>query len=148
MRNHRAAAYDAETAYVGIEIKPQGIKAQYTPDYLLKAATKAWDDAVQLGENESYSRYKKDEDNYQFKNKLLNHCWRLWHSCVITWDGKVVPCCFDKDGTYQLGNLGEKSFNDIWQSDNYKQFRAQILKGRQYIEICKNCSEGTSVWQN
>jgi len=101
-----------------------------------------------IPENEAYSRYKKEEDNYQFKNKLLNHCWRLWHSCVITWDGKVVPCCFDKDGTYQLGNLSEKTFNEIWQSDNYKQFRAQILKGRQYIEICKNCSEGTSVWQN
>jgi ribonucleoside-diphosphate reductase alpha chain len=54
MRNHRAAAYDAEDAYLGIEIKPQGIKAQYTPDYLLKAATKAWDDAVQLGEKYGY----------------------------------------------------------------------------------------------
>ena len=54
MRNHRAAAYDAEDAYVGIEIKPQGIKAQHTPDYLLKAATKAWDDAVQLGEKYGY----------------------------------------------------------------------------------------------
>ena len=54
MRNHRAAAYDAETAYVGLEIKPQGIKAQHTPDYLLKAATKAWDDAVQLGEKYGY----------------------------------------------------------------------------------------------
>ena len=53
MRNHRAAAYDAD-AYVGLEIKPQGIKAQYTPDYLLKAATKAWDDAVQLGEKYGY----------------------------------------------------------------------------------------------
>jgi ribonucleoside-diphosphate reductase alpha chain len=54
MRNHRAAAYDAEGAYVGLEIKPQGIKAQYTPDYLLKAATKAWDDAVKLGEKYGY----------------------------------------------------------------------------------------------
>ena len=54
MRNHRAAAYDAEDAYVGIEIKPQGIKAQYCPDILLKAATKAWDEAVQLGEKNGY----------------------------------------------------------------------------------------------
>ena len=54
MRNHRAAAYDAEDAYTGIEIKPQGIKAQYCPDYILKAATKAWDDAVQLGEKNGY----------------------------------------------------------------------------------------------
>lgn len=54
MRNHRAAAYDAEEAYVGLSIKPQGIKAQYCPDYLLKSATKAWDDAVKLGEKYGY----------------------------------------------------------------------------------------------
>ncbi len=54
MRNHRAAAYDAQDAYEGIEIKPQGINAKYCPDYLLKAATKAWDDAVQMGEKYGY----------------------------------------------------------------------------------------------
>ncbi|SDW36077.1 ribonucleoside-diphosphate reductase class II [Hydrobacter penzbergensis] len=54
MRNHRAAAYDAEDAYVGLEIKPQGIKATHCPDYLLKAATRAWDEAVQLGEQHGY----------------------------------------------------------------------------------------------
>lgn len=54
MHNHRAAAYDATDAYEGIEIKPNGINAKYCPDYLLKAATKAWDDAVQLGEKYGY----------------------------------------------------------------------------------------------
>ena len=54
MRNHRAAAYDAADAYEGIEIKPLGINAKYCPDYLLTAATKAWDDAVQMGEKYGY----------------------------------------------------------------------------------------------
>lgn len=54
MRNHRAAAYDAADAYEGLETKPMGINAKYCPDYLLKAATKAWDDAVQLGEKHGY----------------------------------------------------------------------------------------------
>ncbi|MDB5201622.1 MAG: ribonucleoside-diphosphate reductase, adenosylcobalamin-dependent [Ferruginibacter sp.] len=54
MRNHRAAAYDAMDAYEGIEIKPKGINAKYCPDYLLKAATRAWDNAVQLGEKFGY----------------------------------------------------------------------------------------------
>lgn len=54
MRNHRAAAYDAEDAYVGLSVKPVGIKAKYCPDYLLTAATKAWDEAVQLGEKHGY----------------------------------------------------------------------------------------------
>ena len=54
MRNHRAAAYDAADAFEGIEIKPVGINAKYCPDYLLKAATQAWDDAVQLGEQHGF----------------------------------------------------------------------------------------------
>jgi ribonucleoside-diphosphate reductase alpha chain len=54
MRNHRAAAYDAADAYEGIEIKPNGINAKYCPDYMLTAATKAWDDAVQMGEQYGY----------------------------------------------------------------------------------------------
>ena len=54
MRNHRAAAYDAADAYEGIEIKPMGINAKYCPDYMLTAATKAWDEAVQLGEQYGY----------------------------------------------------------------------------------------------
>src|SRR5215467_604133 len=53
MRNHRLAAYDADE-YEGLYIKPQGIKARYCPDYLLKAACRAWDDAVELGEKFGY----------------------------------------------------------------------------------------------
>jgi radical SAM protein with 4Fe4S-binding SPASM domain len=98
--------------------------------------------------NENYSRYKKDENGYRFKNKLLNHCWKLWSSCVFTWNGQVVPCCFDKDAHYQLGSINSKSFKGIWQGDAYQRFRSQLIKGRKHIDICKNCSEGTSVWKN
>jgi ribonucleoside-diphosphate reductase alpha chain len=54
MRNHRAAAYDAEDAYTGLSIKPLGIKARYCPDYLLSSACKSWDDAVAIGEKYGY----------------------------------------------------------------------------------------------
>ena len=54
MRNHRAAAYDAMDAYVGLEIKPNGINAKYCPNYLLTAATRAWDNAVKTGEKYGY----------------------------------------------------------------------------------------------
>jgi hypothetical protein len=65
-----------------------------------------------IPENEQYSRYKKNSDGtYSIKNSLENNCWKLWHSCVITWDGKVVPCCFDKDAQYQLGDLQTHSFS-------------------------------------
>ena len=95
-----------------------------------------------------YSRYKKDHTGiYQPKNKLANHCWKLWHANVITWDGLVVPCCFDKDATHQLGNLATQTFRETWQSPAYKKFRSSLMQGRKNIEICANCSEGTKVWQ-
>ena len=99
--------------------------------------------------NQKYSRYKKDkEGNYKAKNKLSNHCWKLQHANVITWDGLVVPCCFDKDASHRLGNLKTQSFKEIWHNDNYKQFRRELMTSRKNIDICANCSEGVSVWQN
>ena len=100
-----------------------------------------------IPENEKYARYKKQKDGtYKIKNQLLNHCWKLWHSCVITWDGRVVPCCFDKDAMYNMGSLKEQSFADLWQNSNYQEFRASVLRSRNEIEMCKNCTEGTKVW--
>ena len=100
-----------------------------------------------IPEIDKYSRYKKNSDNtYSIKNNLLNHCWKMWHSCVITWDGRVVPCCFDKDAHYVMGELKQESFKQIWNSDAYLAFRASLLRSRSEIEMCKNCTEGTKVW--
>jgi len=100
-----------------------------------------------IPEQDKYSRYKRNPDGtYSIKNNLDNHCWKMWHSCVITWDGKVVPCCFDKDAHFVLGNLQQQSFKEIWFGDQYTEFRSSLLKSRNEIEICKNCTEGTKVW--
>lgn len=94
-----------------------------------------------------YSRYKKTSTGkYKVKHKLTNHCWKLWHACVITWDGLVVPCCFDKDATHKLGDLKKVTFKELWQGNAYQNFRSLLLKGRDKIDICKNCTEGCKVW--
>ncbi|MGB0929249.1 MAG: SPASM domain-containing protein [Chitinophagales bacterium] len=96
---------------------------------------------------DKYARYSKQADGtYTIKNKMMNHCWKLWHSCVITWDGKIVPCCFDKDASHQLGDLKFESFKEVWQGEPYNRFRRALLKSRKEIDICANCSEGTKVW--
>lgn len=96
---------------------------------------------------DQYSRYRQQADgSYRIKNKLLNHCWKLWHACVITWDGMVVPCCFDKDAQYRMGNLQDQSLRKVWQQKPYQEFRKNILKGRDQIDICTNCTEGCKVW--
>ncbi len=95
---------------------------------------------------EKYSRYKINTDGtYSIKNTLANNCWKLWHSCVITWDGKVVPCCFDKDAQHQLGDLQTHNFTEIWNNKLYRDFRTKLVKGRKEIDICTNCSEGCEV---
>jgi radical SAM protein with 4Fe4S-binding SPASM domain len=95
---------------------------------------------------QEYSRYRPTPAGNQFKGQLANHCWRLWHDPVITWNGLVAPCCFDKDAQYKMGDLQQQSFVEVWRSEPYRQFRAKILQGRKQIDICSNCSEGTRVW--
>ena len=103
-----------------------------------------------------WSRYKRIPDagsrmpdsgcritNPEFilKNPLRNRCFRMWSGCVITWDGKVVPCCFDKDAEHCLGDLKTQSFKEIWKGEKYQRFRKAILKNRKTFEMCKNCSQ-------
>lgn len=102
-----------------------------------------------IPQNNKYSRYKKDKKGKtQIKSSLQNHCWKLWHSNVITWDGLVVPCCFDKDADHKLGDLKTQSFKEIWQNEQYKHFRKTLSNSRKNIDICANCSEGLSVWED
>ena len=77
---------------------------------------------------------------------MKNQCWKLWHSNIVTWNGTITPCCFDKDAKYSMGNLEEELFENIWQNNKYQNFRKQLLFNRNSIDICKNCSEGLKVF--
>jgi radical SAM protein with 4Fe4S-binding SPASM domain len=95
---------------------------------------------VLMPENEEYSRYKRKSDGtFVLKYQTGNHCWRMWSSSVLTWDGKIVPCCFDKDAQHILGSISETNFLDVWKSKKYQNFRKSILKNRNSIDICQNC---------
>jgi ribonucleoside-diphosphate reductase alpha chain len=55
MRNHRRAAYGEADGYEGLAIKPVPLDAESCPDAaLIKAARKAWDEALRLGETHGY----------------------------------------------------------------------------------------------
>ncbi len=97
---------------------------------------------------EKYSRYKRvPNGKWKIKNDLKNQCWKMWHSAVITWDGKMIPCCFDKDAKYTMGNILNEPLKLIWNNLNYNEFRKNLLQSRKAIDICQNCSEGTKVWE-
>jgi len=93
--------------------------------------------------NLKYSRYEEYEPGkYRIKSHLPNHCFRSWSSSVITWDGSVVPCCFDKDAEHRFGNILTSDYKNILESKVYQSFMQQILTDRSKIDICRNCTEG------
>jgi radical SAM protein with 4Fe4S-binding SPASM domain len=92
--------------------------------------------------DDRYSRYKYDKGGkFVIKHKQKNRCFKMWSSCVITWDGNIVPCCFDKDAEYKFGNINLASLNSVWKSKSYNNFRMKLIQNRKKINICCNCSE-------
>lgn len=93
-------------------------------------------------------RYDRDpEGRWTLRNPLLDQCWRMWQGAVITWDGRVVPCCFDKDAQHAMGVAEDaEGFRNIWTSPAYQTFRRSVFADRSGIDMCRNCSEGTQVW--
>jgi len=89
-----------------------------------------------------FARYKKNNGGYSIKNPLPDSCARLWFNPVVTWDGKVISCCFDKNAEHVMGDLNEDSFRDIWDGPKFRIFRKSILSGRSMTEICRNCTSG------
>ena len=62
-------------------------------------------------------------DSLSIRSKKPNHCYRLWTNPVISWDGKVLPCCFDKDAEYVMGDLNKQTFEEIWKGSEYNAFQ-------------------------
>jgi len=99
-------------------------------------------DTEWIPDNEDFSRYNKDSGGlFRINNPLNNHCFRMWRGSVITWDGLVVPCCFDKDAEHRFGDLKNNSFNEVWEGQAYTDFRNKLFTSRKDIEICRNCTE-------
>ena len=98
-----------------------------------------------LPSNKKYRRYKVENGSFKIKHKLKDHCFALWRTSVITWDGRVVPCCFDKDAQNEIGIVNGRAFADVWHSEKYSDFRRKILSSRKSVSMCTNCTEGLKV---
>lgn len=89
-----------------------------------------------------FSRYEATDGKYGIRSTLPDRCARIWFNPVVTWEGLVVPCCFDKDARFVMGDLRKNSFSEIWNGKEYRNFRRMVSSGRSEIEICKNCTSG------
>ena len=123
-----------------------------------------------LPQNPKYRRYEQVEGRYQLKGRMPNRCPALWSDSLITWDGRILPCCFDKDAEHEMGFLDSElpdlkdsstdlssreerlnaffrnKFLSIWHGQAYQNYRRQLLQERKAIEICRNCSVGVKIF--
>lgn len=88
-----------------------------------------------------YARYQQNRKGiFIRKKKICNRCWRAFSGAVITINGDILPCSYDKNGEHIFGNIKEQSLEDIWHNKKATSFRQQILRDRKVIEICGNCT--------
>ncbi len=102
---------------------------------------------IDLPQNPAFRRYEPAADgSLKLRVKMKNTCHYLWKSSVVTWDGTVAPCCFDKDAEQPMGSLADSGFIPIWRSEPYQRFRSKLLTDRANASpMCANCIEGLKV---
>ena len=101
--------------------------------------------------DERYSRYKKTADGTYVHKKAshlspltfnLSPCRRLWSGCVITTNGDVLPCCYDKDHRHAYGNITQQSLAELYHSTKANTLRrCVLLNNGKPLEMCKNCNQ-------
>ena len=98
---------------------------------------------VWLPQDHTFRRYDFDGTTLTVKSSQKESCPRPWLSTLINWDGSFVPCCFDKNGQFPMGNINQPGdLSDIWLGTDFKSFRKQLLMDRKAIDICRNCNQG------
>lgn len=68
-------------------------------------------------------------------------CRIPWTRLSVTWDGDVVPCCFDYNKTYVLGSVRQQRLIDIWNGEPMQRLRAELMSGVITNGLCRNCTE-------
>ncbi len=91
------------------------------------------------------SRYRKTRDGSLETDCAMgtsSRCLRLYHSLQVDWQGNVVPCCFDKNSEFIMGNLLEAPFGEIWNGERYRSFRETLNRRGRVLPMCRDCTEG------
>ncbi|MDD5617540.1 MAG: radical SAM protein [Candidatus Omnitrophica bacterium] len=84
--------------------------------------------------------YRKKYKNLLETDSLVGKsCRWAWSGSIINWDGTVVPCCYDYNETYKIGNVFNEPFKNLWNNQKYRYLRKEIKNGRKNIPLCSIC---------
>ena len=84
-----------------------------------------------------YSRYTKGADGLYHRKKLGRGCLRVWSGVVVTTNGEVLPCCYDKSHEFAYGNIMTAPLKELFANEKALAFRKAAM--HEQPEICKEC---------
>ncbi|ADL52186.1 SPASM domain-containing protein [Clostridium cellulovorans] len=87
--------------------------------------------------NQDYRFQWPDIDIEEISSK--GFCYGLRNQIGILVDGTVIPCCLDGEGIVNLGNIKEKAFSEIIESQRVKMIIEGFSSGIATEELCKRC---------
>lgn len=104
-------------------------------EFLCKAFV-TWD-----GSAEEVNRLAQDRvDNEALRSSCgAVSCRAPWQTMTIAWDGDVLPCCFDYDKKYILGNVAKQTLSEIWNGVPMQELRREFLANDVRNPLCRSC---------
>ena len=87
--------------------------------------------------NPKYSRYIKGADGRYRRRKLSKGCFRVWSGVVVTTNGEVLPCCYDKAHAHAYGNIMDTPLRELLCSEKANAFRQAAMQ--ETPQICQEC---------
>mgnify|MGYP000476915054 CR=1 FL=1 len=94
---------------------------------------------MELWNDKDVFAYVKSLDNRWYNDldeSLLNrshyesqYCEYPWTSLTVMSNGEIVPCTQDYNAEMSFGNIKDKSLEDVWNSEEYAEFRKWHITG-------------------
>ncbi len=73
-------------------------------------------------------------------NQNSFQCTAPYDEAVILWNGDVVVCCYDYNGSNVIGNIHEDSLSSIWHGERAERLRDTFSrKTTGKLSLCSNC---------
>jgi radical SAM protein with 4Fe4S-binding SPASM domain len=89
------------------------------------------------GDANDVNRFKNEQNTPAPLEKVT--CGYPWDKMTIAWDGDVVPCCYDYDKKYVLGNVRQESLASIWNGPKMRALRREFSSNKVENPLCKSC---------
>lgn len=91
----------------------------------------------------SASRYERLPDgSCALKGDPPPGCEYVYSTMVVNSNGDVVPCCYDVNSDFIMGNVFRQPLDEVWRGERFAAFRERFVAGRGAVRMCRHCPEG------